>query len=192
MITRWKQAATILPPSIKVCGKKLLPFCLRHRVALETIESPVLNTNNLVGATDIINAVRILSTHNLEDIRRPFSFWETYYFKRMQISKKLLQQEANKLLMYFAEQSLWPRFWEVDNKKNKSSNIDWPLLVIANLVKNGCTLKEAWIMPESEAVWLHIAYMDIQGIDPKVVSDMEWNAMQDELKRTSNIKTEPK
>ena len=140
-------------------------------------------------AESIINAVRILSTYNLEDIRKPFSFWESYYLKKMQISKDLLQQEAHKLLMYFAEQSLWPRFWEMDDKAKKKSNIDWPLLVIANLVKNGCTLQEAWQMPESEAVWLHIAFMDIQGIDPKVVSDTEWNAMQNALKETKPPKT---
>lgn len=180
MASRWTQAATILRPTIKVAGRKLFPFCLRHRLALESIDSPVLSMDRDVGATDIMNAVKILSTHSLEDARKPLSFIELVRYKRMQIDRKSLKKEAHKLLIYFNEQSLWPRFWA---KKSGIDNngVDWVLVVVASLIRNGCTYEQAWTMPESEAIWMHIAYMQADGANISVVSDVEWDAMQREL-----------
>jgi hypothetical protein len=179
--TRWTQAATILPPTIKVCGRRLLPFCLRHRVALEAINSPVLNINASVGATDIINAVRILSTYDMKEARNKLGFIDGYYYRSMQLSRKKLQREANKLLTYFTEQSLWPRFWE-ESKNPRDHGIDWPLVIVANLTKNGCSLTEAWTMPEAEAVWLHVANLISNGVDVKLVTETESKAMENELR----------
>jgi hypothetical protein len=192
--TRWTQAATILPPTIKVCGRRLLPFCLRHRVALEAINSPVLNINASVGATDIINAVRILSTHDMAEARKPLGFIDGFYYRSMQLSRKKLQREANKLLIYFTEQSLWPRFWE-ESKNPRDRGIDWPLIVVANLTRNGCSLTEAWTMPESEAVWMHIANLANDGVDVKIVTETEWLAMENEKRELEeeqrNLKQTP-
>jgi hypothetical protein len=180
MASRWTQAATILRPTIKVAGRKLLPFCLRHRLALEAIDSPVLSTDRDVGATDIMNAVKILSTHNLEDARKPLTFFELVRYKRMQIDKGALKKEAYKLLIYFNEQSLWPRFWAkksgIDN-----SGVDWVLVVVSSLIRNGCTYDQAWTMPESEAIWMHIANMQADGANISVVSEAEWDAMEKDL-----------
>ena len=178
MANRWIQAASLLSPTIKVCGRKLLPFCLRHRVALQAIDSPILDVNADIRAEDVMNAVKILSTHNLEDFRKPISFFEMIHLKNMKVSKKKLKEEARKLLIYFESQSLWPRFWESDKKTGKDIGVDWPLVIVANLTKNGCTLEESWTMPESQAVWLHIANMISEGIDVKLVTDKEWEAME--------------
>jgi len=180
MANRWTQAATILRPTIKVAGRKLLPFCLRHRLALESIDSPVLSTDRDVGATDIMNAVKILSTHNLEDAKNPLSFIELVRYKRMQIDRNALKKEAKNLLIYFNDQSLWPRFWAKQSAIN-DTGIDWVLLVVASLMRNGCTYEQAWTMPESEAIWMHIAHMQADGANISVVSETEWDAMQREL-----------
>ena len=177
MATRWTQAATILPPTIKVCGHRLLPFCLRHRVALEAIGSPILSLQGAFGAEDIIMAVRILSTHDIEEARRPISFIEGLHLQMMRMSVTRIKAEANKLLLYFAAQSLWPRFWERETK-SPDSGIPWQLAVIASLVRNGHTTQEAWTMPEAEAIWLHIAHVRAAGDDISVISDREWDAME--------------
>jgi len=188
MASRWTQAATILRPTIKVAGRKLLPFCLRHRLALESIDSPVLSTDQDVGATDIMNAVKILSTHNLDDARKPLSFFEMVRYKRMQIDRNALKKEAYKLLIYFNEQSLWPRFWA---KKSGigDSGIDWILVVVASLMRNGCTYEQAWTMPESEAIWMHIAHMQAEGSTISVVSEAEWDAMEKDMAEQQKQKT---
>ena len=99
----------------------------------------------------------------------------------MRVSKKKLKKEAGKLLLYFQAQSLWPCFWDQD-KKGKDIGVDWPLVVVANLTKNGCSLTEAWTMPEAEAVWLHVANLIGDGVDVKLVTETESKAMENELK----------
>lgn len=179
MANRWTQAATILRPTIKVCGRRLLPFSLRHRVALEAIDSPILSTDKLFGPTDVIRAVRILSTNDLEEMRRPMSFLDGFYLKRMGWHKRYLKGEAYKLLVYFSEQSLWPRFWQKEgDSKGSDSGFPWELAVVATLVRNGHSTEEAWTMPESAAIWLHMAHLRANGSNVQVVSDVEWEAME--------------
>jgi hypothetical protein len=175
---RWTQAATILRPEIRVCGVRLLPFCLRHRVALEAIDSPVLLPDQPLTAKHMIAAVRILSTHNLEHVRRPHTLRETWWIGRLTFSNAVLAQEAAKLAVYLNAQSLWPRFWSKDEAQGRSGGVPWPLAIVANLTRNGCSLTEAWTMPEAEAVWLHVANTIASGARVDVVSDVEWEAME--------------
>lgn len=162
---------------MEVCGRRLLPFCLRHRVALEAIDSPILSFSRPFGAADVINAVRILSTHDMDQARRPVSLLDGYHFHSMRLSPRRLKREASKLATYFLAQSLWPRFWEKETKSN-SGGLPWHLSVVACLVRNGHSTQEAWTMPEAEAIWLHVAHSRAAGADVSVVSDREWEAME--------------
>lgn len=181
MDKRWIKAATILQPSTEVCGIRLLPFCLRHRVALEAINSPVLEPSKPMSAKHLVAAVRILSSKNLSDVVRPATLRDKFWVARMTFSEELLIGEVQKLVSYLNEQAFWPRFWEKgdggDNKSNKSG-IPWQLAVIASLTRNGCTIEEAWTMPEAEAIWLHIAHSTALGADVSVMSDYEYEAIQ--------------
>jgi hypothetical protein len=175
---RWTQAATILRPEIRVCGVRLLPFCLRHRVALDAIDSPILQPDQPLTAKHMIAAVRILSTHNLEQVRRPHTLRESWWIGRLTFSNAVLAQEVAKLSVYLNAQSLWPRFWSKDEAQGRSGGVPWPLAIVANLTRNGCSLTEAWTMPEAEAVWLHVANTIASGAKVDVVSDVEWEAME--------------
>jgi hypothetical protein len=178
MANRWTQAATILPPTIEVCGRRLLPFCLRHRVALEAIGSPVLETDKEMTAEHMIAAVRILSTYDIDSVRKPSILREKYWCGRMTFSRRVLTEQMAALLLYLEAQSLWPRFWVKDNTKSAEGALPWPLAVVASLNRNGATLEEAWTMPEAEAIWLHIAHCSASGADISVISDKEWEAME--------------
>ena len=178
MANRWTQAATILPPTIEVCGRRLLPFCLRHRVALEAIGSPVLNTDKEMTAEHMIAAVRILSTHDIESVRAKPTLREKYWCGRMTFSRRALAEQMAFLLAYMEAQSLWPRFWVKDSTSKNEGSLPWELAVVASLNRNGATLDEAWTMPEAEAIWLHIAHCSASGADISVVSDKEWEAME--------------
>jgi len=168
----------MLPPTIEVCGTRLLPFCLRHRVALQAIGSPVLTQDKDVTGSDLIAAVRILSSRTIEEVRRPTTWREAWWASRLRRNRSLLIAEASKLIVYFQAQSLWPRFWEKAKKGSGECGTPWELVVVASLIRNGCTTEEAWTMPESEAVWLHIAHIQASGADVQVVSDHEWDLMQ--------------
>ena len=168
----------MLPPTIEVCGTRLLPFCLRHRVALTAIGSPVLTQDKDVTGSDLIAAVRILSSRTIEEVRRPTTWREAWWASRLRRNRSLLIAEASKLIVYFQAQSLWPRFWEKAKKPSQDCGTPWELVVVASLIRNGCTTEEAWTMPESEAVWLHIAHVQANGADVQIVSETEWDAMQ--------------
>jgi hypothetical protein len=168
----------MLPPTIEVCGTRLLPFCLRHRVALTAIGSPALGRDKEMTGADLMAAIRILSSSTLEEIRRPSTWREAWWAAKLRRDKKALIAEASKLMLYFEAQSLWPRFWEKKSNAANASGTPWELVVVASLIRNGCTTEEAWTMPEAEAIWLHIAHVQAEGADVKVVSDEEWSAMQ--------------
>ena len=191
MENRWIKAATILQPTIKVCGKRLLPFCLRHRVALEAIGSPLLQTDKPMTASQLLAAVRILSTHNIEDIRKPASIRECFLSIKLSQNKSALIEECYKLSIYMEGQSFWPRFWTKEGSENVGTTIPWPLTIVASLMRNGCTLEQAWTMPESEAVWLHIAHCSAGGAGVQVVSDVEWEAMEEYKKQQAENKEKP-
>ena len=182
---RWIKATTILSPTLKVCGRKLLPFCLRHRVALEAIDSPLLSIEKPMTADLLLATVRILSTNNIEEIRKPATWREIWLAKKLSYDKKALVAECYNLSIYMESQSLWPRFWVKDNSEKSASTIPWPLAIVASLMRNGCTYEQAWTMPESEAVWLHIAHCYANGSDVTIVSDEEWEAMEKYKKEQS-------
>lgn len=180
MEKRWIKAATILQPEIRVCGVRLLPFCLRHRVALEAINSPVLDTSKPMTAKHLVAAVKILSSSRLDQIVTPPTLREKFWVARMTYGEEILVAEMGKLIAYLNEQAFWPRFWDKSESNNTSSKegIPWQLVVVASLVRNGCTLEEAWTMPEAEAIWMHVAHSTASGANVSVMSDTEWEAIQ--------------
>lgn len=113
----------------------------------------------------------------MDQARSPLTLLDAYHFHSMRFSRRRLKREASKLATYFLAQSLWPRFWEKESK-SKNGGLPWHLAVVASLVRNGHSTAEAWTMPESEAIWLHVAHSRAAGADISVVSDKEWEAME--------------
>ena len=97
-------------------------------------------------------------------------------------NKTAFYVELTKLSTYFKAQSLWPKFWEKEEKAN-NKGIPWHLAVISGLVRNGLTLNEAWTIPESQAIWIHISNCIVSGAKIEVVSDEEQKLMDDYLKQ---------
>lgn len=186
MEKRWIKATTILRPTVKVAGVRLLPFCLRHRVALEALDSPVLDTTKKIGPTDLVLAVRVLSTHNLDEVRKPWTIAEQFRIALYNHSPARFIAELRKLVIYFEAQSLWPRLWQKDEKP-KSVAIPWQLTIVASLVRNGCQLESAWTMPESEAIWLYFANCKAEGASVEIISDEEWEAMERAKAETTKV-----
>jgi hypothetical protein len=191
MEKRWIKAATILQPSIEVCGTRLLKFSLRHRVALEAIDSPVLRPGAPMTASHLVAAVKILSSKTIEEIATPATLKQKYWVSSMEFNQSRLINEMSKLIQFLDLQASWPRFWQDDDNKNSKGDngIPWELAVVASLVRNGCTTEEAWTMPEAEAIWMHMANCAYQGSEVKIITDKEWDAMmkhKESLKEQSN------
>ena len=146
-------------------------------MALEAIGSPVLDSSKKIGVDDLIFASRILSSNSLSGLNEKPTIKEKFYAIYLTIFRRKFIAELVKLHAYLSAQSLWPRFWEKESQSS-DGGIPWELNIIAGLLKTGCTLDEAWTMPESEAVWLYVASCRINGAKVEVVSDGEWEAME--------------
>jgi hypothetical protein len=170
MDARYLKATTVLPSDVKVCGKRLLPFCLRHRVLLEAIDSPFLDfAKRGFTATDVIKAVRILSTYEKESINAPITFMEKWHMILLNSNRKKLARSVGRIIGVITESCSYPKMWSKDKTMNKE-NIPWVLACVANNVRNGCTLEEAWTMPEGEAVWMSISHAIYNGSKIDVLS----------------------
>jgi len=170
MDARYLKATTVIPLDVKVCGRRLLPFCIRHRVQLETINSPFLNhTTRSFSARDVIFAIRIMSTFDKVHVNAPITLREQFHIILLNSSRKRLARAVGRILGVILESCSYPKLWSKKKEKTRE-NIPWTLSCVANNVRNGCTLEEAWTMPEGEAVWMSISHAIYNGSEIEVVS----------------------
>lgn len=176
MDARYLKATTVLPRQNKVCGRTLRPFCLRHRVALEAIESPFIDpSKGKFDPVQVVMAARILSTYDKDEMAKPLSWIEKLYIARMAISRKYYSRCIGIILGCIQVSLSYPKFWEKEEKKgnNKIEAIPFPLSCISSLCRNGVGLEEAWTMPEGEAVWMTVANAIYNGAKLEVLSTDE-------------------
>jgi hypothetical protein len=174
MDARYLQAVTVLPKQNKVCGKTLLPFCLRHRVALEAVDSP-FTRNGYEGLNpySVLMAIRILSTYDKAEMAKPLSLFDKLWMLYLTFNNKYYSAVIGTIIGCINVSCSYPKFWEKENKEKKKENIPWVLSCISNNVRNGCTLEEAWTMSEGEAVWLSIAHAIYNGAKIEILSTQE-------------------
>jgi hypothetical protein len=175
MDARYLKATTVLPHQNKVCGRTLRPFCLRHRVMLEAIESPFLKPGKSpFDPLSLILAVRILSTYQKDKMSGDLTLLEKIYMVKMAMSRKYFSRCVGTVIGCINVSLSYPKLWEKEKKDNrKHENIPYPLSCISSLVRNGCTLEEAWTMPEGEAVWMSVANAIYNGAKIDVLSTEE-------------------
>lgn len=185
MDARYLKATTVLPLDVKVCGKRLMPFCLRHRVQLEAIDSPFLDyQKRSFKAVDVIMAVRIMSTLDKVRVGAPMNLREQFYLIWLNASQDRLARAVGRVLGIMFESCSYPKIWTKQEKKVKE-NIPWTLACVANNVRHGCSLEEAWTMPEGEAVWMSISHGIYNGSDVQIVSTDD-DAMLDDFDNIIN------
>jgi hypothetical protein len=179
MDARYLKATTVIPLDVKVCGRRLLPFCLRHRVQMESIDSPFLDyQKKSFKAVDVIMAVRIMSTFDKVRINAPLTLREQLHYFWLNSNSDRLARSVGRVLGIMLESCSYPKLWAKQEKKSKE-NIPWTLACVANNVRNGCSLEEAWTMPEGEAVWMSISHGIYNGSEVQVLSTDDENMMGD-------------
>lgn len=174
MDARYLQAVTVLPKQDKVCGKTLLPFCLRHRVALEAIDSPFVKSGfEGINPYTVLMAIRILSTYDKLEMVKPLSLIEKLWMLYLTFNNKYYSQVIGTIIGCINVSCSYPKFWEKEKKEKAKENMPWVLSCIANNVRNGCSLEEAWTMPEGEAVWMSISHAIYNGAKIDILSTEE-------------------
>lgn len=186
MDARFLQAFTD-PAQVNILGRRVWPFCLKHRVRLMALGSPVLD-GRPVTPLDLLVAVKVCAE---EPIGRP-GLLDTWRLAQLQSNPERFTAELQRFTDY-ALVGCWPKFWEKQGTTSgTTTSIPWPLMVIANLIASGIEEQRAWEMPECQAIWLNVALVARKGGDVQVLSTEEEEFMASVLAAEREVATPAK
>jgi hypothetical protein len=154
-------------------------------VRLLAIDSPFADeSGRQPSPLDLLTAVKICAEEPIGELTD----------KEVKLVKSLTERPGKFLtecerFQEYAHVGAWPKFWE-SNKKNGGSaedaGIPWPLMVVASLVKHGFDHKQAWEMPECQAIWFNAAYGSMNGSESKILTTDE-EAFMEEQERLEKV-----
>lgn len=142
---------------MRILGRFVYPFCLKHRLHLLAVESPLVLEGKQITASDLLLAVKVCAEEPIGDPTLKDQ-WEAL---KMRHKDGYLQRELAKFIAY-THLPQWPKFWDKQGRDSGSVNsVPWVLQVVCNLIKHGIEEQRAWEMPESQAVWLSTGFNSI-------------------------------
>ena len=181
-------AAFIDPAPFRLLGRSLYPWCLKYRVRLMAFDSPLVTGSRGITPADLIFACQVCAEEPLGNIR-----WRDQ-LRMFDLSRN--PDKFERLLEAFAGYILvqdWPKFWEQTKKSSAGSKgVPWPLSIVANLTASGIDYKQAWEMPECQAIWLNSALAISKGADVAIMSPEEEAFMaEEEAKEAAALASNP-
>jgi hypothetical protein len=142
-----------------VLGRILLPFCIKHRIWLQGIESPFLENDKEITPADLIIGLKVCAE---EPFGKP-TWADRWLMLRFTLDRKLFAEGCRAFVSHIDTHKDWPKFYEKkDSQRGGEGTVPWQLSVVAALCKNGISYSEAMQMPEAKAIWL-AAVFSIQG-----------------------------
>lgn len=169
--------AFLTPAITNVCGRKLKPFCLKHRLFLEGVESPFVQDGLEITPQDLVLALKICSEESIGD-----PTWRDIWLGiRLQQSRDYFKRAASALVRHIDTQANFPKFYERSDRKTfGAAQVPWQLSIVANLVSNGIGYAEALTMPEAKAVWLSAVFSINAGAKIEILTTDD-EALIDEM-----------
>lgn len=178
MDARFLNATIVGGSKQRVAGYRLLPFCLRHRVLLEAIDSPFLHPlDRPITAEDVVLAAKVLSTYEKDVLNEKLSLRDRIRVKALEYGNRLKSIYAGYIFGHIGNGCSYPKTWKQEGTKQEK--VPWVLSCVANNVRNGFTYEEAWTMPEGEAVWFSVCHAIYNGSEIEVMSTDEEAALDD-------------
>lgn len=158
----------------ELCGKKLKPFCLRHRLTLQAIDSPLLPGSPKAGKTrpeDLMLAARICSMADPFEAVKGASFWEALRWVKMLGDPPRFLSEISKWRAYLKDTAQHPNVMvRQDTSAPKERGVDWMLSVTVSLMEMGFTEEQAWTMPEGRAMFYFYARAIRLGAEVDIIT----------------------
>jgi len=146
--------AFLTPGRTYIEGYQLKPFCLKHRIWLLGIGSPLMAEDKPIAVADLLIALRICSESNMDRL----TFRDRWVAWRLALNEQRFKTACQAFLAHIDWVDTWPRFWQNKNAESGVDSTPWALSLLANLIKNGVSYQEALEMPEPRAVWLSSAF----------------------------------
>ena len=165
------------PTRVKILGRFVYPFCLKHRVRLSAIGSPLL-TGEKIEPIDLLIAVQICA----EEPVGKLGFVDGLRLVRLRRNELHFSRQLKRFIDFVGIKN-HPKFWERKSKEGRTeSGVPWELVVVANLMRAGVQEERAWEMPECQAIWLNTAILSSKGVDVQVLTSDEEEFMAEEQK----------
>ena len=166
---------------MRILGRLVYPFCLKHRLQLLALNSPILQEGDpTITMADMLLAVKVLAEEPIEATWK--DTWQGYKMAR---SKSYMTREGQKLLLHMSSVN-WPKFWEKKEHGGNPTGMPWLLSVVCNLVKHGVPEERAWNMPEAQAVWMSTGFIANEANSGVKVLTTEEEAMLDQATRVDD------
>jgi hypothetical protein len=168
---RFLRAFTDPAAKVQILGRPVYPFCLKYRVRLMAIESPLITGASVPTPLDLLAAVKICAEEPLGELDAA----EVRLVENLKERPGRFMTECERFGDY-SMTDCWPKFWEDPVGKKATAEdigIPWPLGVVAALIKHGIDEKRAWEMPECQAIWLNAAWAAANGSESKLLTTDE-------------------
>ena len=163
---------------MRILGRLVYPFCLKHRLQLLALDSPFLQDGNpTITTADLLLAVKVCAEEPLEA-----TWQDTWEGVKLARSSDYMNKEGKKFLQYVGTIN-WPKFWELNEKGGNNTGAPWMLSVVCNLVKNGVPEDRAWNMPEAQAIWMSTGFIANEPGSAVKVLTTEEEEMLDQVAR---------
>jgi hypothetical protein len=169
--------AFLTPKATILLGKRLHPWCLKHRIQLTALGSPIVSGGK-VTVSDLVIFAKVCSE---EPYKPTLSFSERYQVICLRRTHVMMETIAT--AREHMKQDDWPRFWHKETESTGADHghgIPWALSIIANLVRHGVSHDEAIHLPEAYALWLSTALGVQDGAKVEVLTT-DQEALLDEL-----------
>ena len=177
---RFLRAFTDPAAKVQILGRSVYPFCLKYRVRLMAIESPLITGKTEPTPLDLLAAVKICAEEPLGELDSS----EVRLVKHLTDHPGKFLTEVERFGEYCMV-GCWPKFWDSPEHKKASAEdagIPWPLIVVASLIKHNIDEKRAWEMPECQAIWLNAAWAAASGSESKLLTTDEEAFMEEQEK----------
>lgn len=179
--------AFLTPSRTLLCGYRLFPWCLKHRLWLEALEHPIL-TGKPCTPAELLFFAKVCAEKDPSKIGLR-DRWQSYRLAVPAVFNRELEAAYDHLRL-----DCWPRFWEKSDKEgggSRNRGIPWALSILTNLNKSGIGLEDALNLPECQALWLSTSSSVSQGASIDVLTT-EDEALLDSLSRVDPPKDEPR
>jgi hypothetical protein len=146
---------------------------------LHAFDSPLVTGSRGITSADLLFACQVCAEEPLGEV----GIIDRLRLSRLNDNPAKFEMLLNAFAGYILVDD-WPKFWEQDQKKSGGNKgLPWPMSIVANLVANGVPYKQAWEMPECQAVWLNAAFAMRKGVDVAIMSPEEEAFVESELQR---------
>ena len=170
--------AYVDPAPFRLLGRSLYPWCLKYRVRLMALDSPLVTGSRAISTADLLFACQVCAE---EPLGGSISWADQLRLGSLARNPAKFEAIVEAFAGYILVHD-WPKFW--DQNKTKSGGggkgVPWPLAIVANLIANGIEEKRAWEMPEGQAIWLNSALAIRKGADVAIMSPEEEAFMAEE------------